>query len=107
MDIYNKEVSNEKFKPLGISILDSKNRITLGNKITKEIPLNDMEIDSFEIFIGDEGDILLRPMANIPSKELWIYQNPNVLKRIQKGLRDAQAGNIKEAKNVKKFLKNL
>lgn len=107
MDTFREKFVNEKFKPLGISILDSKNRITLGNKITKEIPLSDMKIDSFEIFIGDEGDILLRPMTNIPSKELWIYQNPGVLKRIQKGLQDAREGKIKEVKDVKKFLKNL
>ena len=97
----------EKFKSVGVSSLDSKKRITLGKKIIKEPPLNHMEVDAFEIFVGSEGDILLKPTANIPSRELWIYQNPNVLKRIQKGLLDAQEGKIKEAKNLKNFLNNL
>ena len=97
----------EKFKSVGVSSLDSKKRITLGNKIIKEPPLNHMKVDAFEILIGNEGDILLKPTTNIPSRELWIYQNPNVLKRIQKGLLDAQEGKIKEVKNLKTFVDNL
>ena len=102
-----RELVKEKFKLVGVSSLDSKKRITLKDKLMKEPPLDHMEIDAFGILIGDEGDILLRPMANIPSKELWIYQNPNVLKRIQKGLQDAGEGKIKEVKNLKNFLTNL
>ena len=101
------EVIKEKFRLLCVSSLDSKKRITLGNKITGESPLNNMEIDSFEILIGEEGDILLRPLANIPSKELWIYQNPTVLKRIQKGLEDANEGKTKKVEDLEKFLKKL
>jgi hypothetical protein len=101
------QVVKEKFRPIGVSSLDSKNRITLGSKVIKETPLNNMQIDAFEILIGDEGDILLKPTTNIPSRELWIYQNLDVLKHMQNGLRDAQDGKIKEAKNLKKFLKNL
>ena len=77
------------------------------DKIMKEPPLDNMEVDAFKVFLGNEGDILLRPMANIPSKELWIYQNPDVLKRIQKGLQDAKENKVTKVKNVKKFLKDL
>lgn len=89
-------IIKEKFKSVGSSSLDSKKRITLGNKIMKEIPLKHMEVDKFEIFVGEEGNILLKPMAHIHSRELWIYQNPKVLSRIQKGLRDAQEGKLKK-----------
>ena len=102
-----RELIKEKFKSVGVGSLDSKKRITLKDKVIKEPPLDRMEIDAFEILVGDEGDVLLRPMTNIPSKELWIYQNPKVLKRIQKGLQDARAGKVKEVKNLKKFLKSL
>ena len=103
----NELLVKEKFKLVGVGSLDSKKRITLKDKVMKEPPLAHMEVDAFEILIGDEGDILLRPMANIPSRELWIYQNPKVLKRIQRGLQDVQDGKIKEVKNLKKFLKDL
>ena len=102
-----KEIAEEKFKSAGCSTLDSKKRITIGSKILKEEPLNHMEVNAFEIFIGDEGDILLKPMANIPSRELWIYQNPEVIKSIQKGLQDVREGRVAEVKDVKKFLKDL
>ena len=102
----NELLVKEKFKLVGVSSLDSKKRITLKDKVMKEPPLEHMKIDAFEIHIGDEGDILLRPMANIPSKELWIYRNPKVLKRIQRGLQDAQDGKIKEVKNLQEFLKS-
>ena len=92
---------------MGFSTLDSKNRVTLGNRIMGKAPLGRMKVDAFGIFIGSEGDILLRPMANVPSRELWIYQNPKVLKSIQNGLQDAQEGKITEVKNVKGFFKKL
>ena len=44
-------------------------------------------------------------MTNVPSRELWIYQNPKVLKSIQNGLQDAQEGKIAEVRDVKEFLK--
>ena len=45
-------IIKEKFKSVGSGSLDSKKRITLGNKIMKEIPLNHMEVDKFEIFVA-------------------------------------------------------
>ena len=57
--------------------------------------------------MGDEGDILLRPQTSIPSRELWVYQNPKALERIKKGLQEAKEGKIKEVKNVRKFLNEL
>ena len=100
-------VIKEKFTSVGTSSLDSKKRITLGNRIMKESPLDRMEVDKFEIFAGEEGDILLKPMAHIPSRELWIYQNPEVLSRIEKGLQNAHAGKTKKVKNLKQLLKDL
>ncbi len=101
------KIANEKFKPIGFSSLDSKNRITLRDKLMKETPLNYMEIDAFEIFLGDEGDILLRPMVNIPSKELWVHQNPAILGSIQRGTQDIKEGRVTKVKNLDRFLKEL
>ena len=101
------EITKEKFTSIGYTTLDSKNRVTLGNRVMEKAPLGRMEVDAFGILMGSEGDILLRPMANVPSRELWIYQNPKVLKSIQNGLQDAQEGKITEVKDVKEFLKKL
>lgn len=95
----------EKFEEFDTKTIDSKNRLNLGEKIREIIAKT--KADAFQIFIGDEGDILLRPVVTIPSKEAWIYQNPNVLKRIRKGFQDAGEGRTKQIKDVKNFLKNL
>ena len=99
--------AEEKFKPAGSTTLDSKKRITIGKKILEEEPLKSMEIDGFEVFIGDEGDILLKPLVNIPSRELWIHQNPEILKSVQKGIRDIKEGRVTRIKDLDKFFKNL
>ena len=53
-----------KFKSAGTRTIDSKNRITIGEKITKLISTQ-TEADKFQIFFNEEGDILLRPMVSI------------------------------------------
>lgn len=102
-----RQINDEKFKPAGCTTLDSKKRITIGKRILEEEPLRSMEIDGFEVFIGEEGDILLKPMANIPSRELWIYQNPDVLKSIQRGMKDIKEGRVTKVKDIDKFLEEL
>ncbi len=97
----------EKFKLVGIGSLDSKKRITLKEKVIKEPPLGNMEIDAFEILIGSEGDILLRPLANIPSKELWVHQNPEIRESVQRGIQDVKEGRVVKVKNLDKFFKEL
>ena len=103
----NEQLIKEKFKSIGVGTLDSKKRITLRNKVIKEPPLDNMKIDTFEILVGAEGDILLRPMANIPSKELWVHQNPKVLKSIQRGIQDIKKDRLTKVKNLDKFFKEL
>ncbi|MBM3252835.1 MAG: hypothetical protein FJZ16_01100 [Candidatus Omnitrophica bacterium] len=109
MKANNKEILcslNEKFVPLGIKTIDSKNRITLGEKILKLITAQ-TRANEFQIFYGEEGDILLRPMVSIPSKEVWVYRNPEVFKRIRQGLTEAKEGKVEKAKDIDKFLKSL
>lgn len=101
------ESAEEKFKPAGSTTLDSKKRITIGKKILEEEPLKSMEIDGFEVFIGNEGDILLKPLVNIPSRELWIHQNPEILNSVQEGIRDIKEGRVTKVKNLDKFFKGL
>ena len=97
----------EQFRLVAIGSLDSKKRITLKDKVIKEPPLDTMEIDAFEILVGSDGDILLRPMANIPSKELWVHRNPEAIKSIQRGKQDVKMGRVTKAKNLDKFFKEL
>lgn len=76
----------DQFMALGTRSVDSKHRITLGEKLYKAMS-DKMKIDSYQIFAGKSGDILLRPVVSIPSSEFWVYNNSKVLKKFRKRLR--------------------
>lgn len=94
---------SEKFKAIDVKTVDSKNRINLGEKILRFLT----KADSFKVFIGKEGDILLRPMVNIPSKEAWLFQNPKVLNQIRQGLIEAQQGKTQKIEDLDAFFESL
>ncbi len=94
---------NEKFISVDVKTLDSKKRISLGEKILKMLA-DKFPAKSFKVYVGEDGDILLRPVVTIPSKEAWIYENPTVLEEIRKGLSEANQGSLKKTKNLEDFL---
>ena len=94
---------HEDFIPYHTKALDSKNRITLGGKLAKTLGKR-MKIEGYQIFLGKNGDILLRPTVSIPSNEAWIYQNHDVTAKIRKGLEEAREGKTEKANNLDSFL---
>ena len=96
----------EEFMPVDTRPLDSKHRITLGGRLYKLL-MSKMKIDSYKVFIGKGGDILLRPAVSIPSSEAWVYQNPEVIGKIRKGLEEAGEGKTEKVDDLEKFLGNL
>jgi len=98
---------SENFKQVGIVKLDSKNRITLGTLIKKFSILTNNPIDDFEAYIGDHGDILLKPRTAIPTMELWVHQNPDILNDINRGIKDINDGKTTRVKDIENFLDKL
>lgn len=96
----------EKFIPVDTRPLDSKHRITLGGRLYKLL-MNKMKIDSYRVFVGKEGDILLRPAVSIPSSEAWVYRNPEVIGKIRKGLEEAGEGKTEKVDDLEGFLDKL
>lgn len=97
----------ERFVRKDIKKLDDRNRINIGTDIVKKIKNLFKKVDSFEVFLGEDGDILLRPSANIPSKELWLYQNPKALDMVRKGLKEAKEGDVIQVDDVDEYLEDL
>ena len=65
--------------------VDSRKRISL----TKLLP--DLPISSVKAYL--EGDrIILEPMAEIPAREAWLYQNQDALQKVRSG--HSQKGTI-------------
>ncbi len=96
----------EKFVSAGVRSIDTKHRLSIGDKIHKEINKK-FNVDTYEVLVGEEGDILLRPMAHIPARELWTFQNPKVYESLKRGLQQAHEGKVTKVKDVEKFLEDL
>lgn len=63
---------------------DSKGRITLG-KLAEGV-------SSYRVKVEPHGKIVLEPYAEIPARERWLFENPEALRRVRKGLAEADAG---------------
>ena len=63
---------------------DSKGRITLGRLAEG--------VSSYKVKIEANGKIVLEPFAEIPARERWLFENPEALRRVKKGLTEAEAG---------------
>jgi hypothetical protein len=96
----------EEFIPYQTKTPDSKGRITLGGKLKKLIGKKVL-VESYQVFLGKNGDILLRPMVTIPSSEAWVYRNPEVTGKIRKGLEEARQGKAERVDDLDSFLDNL
>ena len=96
----------EKFMPVDTRPLDSKHRITLGGRLQR-LMMRKIKIDAYQIFVGKGGDILLRPAVSIPSSEAWVYNNPEVIGKVRKGLREAGEGKTEKVNDLEGFLNDL
>jgi len=93
------EKDTQEFIPFDVKFIDSKNRITIGEKIIKKIS-GQNKVNQFQIFIGQDGDILLRPLTAIPSREAWIYEKPELIGQIRKGLQEVKDGKVEKIENL-------
>lgn len=96
----------ETFMSVDTRPLDSKHRITLGGRLQK-LMMSKMEIDSYHVFVGKEGDILLRPAVSVPSSEVWVYRNPEVIGKVRQGLKEAAEGKAEKVDDLESFLNDL
>ena len=96
----------ETFMPVDTRSLDSKHRITLGGRFQK-LMMSKMKIDSYQVFVGKEGDILLRPAVSVPSSEAWVYRNPEVIGKLRQGLKEAAEGKAEKVDDLESFLDDL
>jgi hypothetical protein len=46
-------------------------------------------------------------MVSIPTREAWIYQNPQILKSIRQGLAEAKREKTEKVENMEEFLEDL
>ena len=77
---------NDEFQEIGTRTIDNRNRLTLGGLLRN--------FKRVLIYKNDLGEVLVRPVVEIPASDLWIFQNKEAFKSVQKGLKDVSEGKI-------------
>jgi len=75
---------------------DSKGRITLGHLADG--------VSGFQVTISKNHNIILKPFSEVPSEELWLFENKTALKQVKKGLADAKAGRATKKGDFSQYL---
>jgi hypothetical protein len=76
----------DEFEEVATRTIDDRKRITLG-----ELPKG---LKRVRIYKNDRGEVLLRPVVEIPASEAWLFQNEEAFKSVKKGLKDAAEGKV-------------
>jgi len=88
----------DKWKFAGeVGAPDSKNRVVLTPGLTSR-----GHVDGFNVFLNDSGEIKLEPVVKIPAKEAWLYKNPEALASVDRGMKQALAGQVAPLEYYKK-----
>ena len=77
---------SDDFEELGTKSIDERKRLTLGNVLEG--------FERIQIFKNGRGEVLLKPLIEIPASEVWLYKNKKALTSVKKGLKQAAEGKI-------------
>ena len=75
---------------------DAKGRITLGHKLTKDV-------SGYRVTETKNHQIILDPCVEIPAREKWLFKNKTALKKVKRGLKDAEQGRLLKRGGFSKF----
>lgn len=93
----------ERFKHLDeTKALDTKNRITLSHKVVTVF--HKKHVNAFALYVGQDGDILLRPISYVPSKSLW---SKKAILAVRKGVSEIKVGKMHKTSNLDNFFEQL
>lgn len=82
-------IKNQKFQKLAEGVKpDVKKRIVLPGKIREGV--------TYYVYENDLGQIVLDPHVSVPAYEVWLYKNPEALKAVKQGLKDAAEGRVRK-----------
>jgi hypothetical protein len=96
---------HEDFVYIGSKTYDTKYRISIGKVFNLFKKFSDFK--EFGVYVGLQGDILLRPQVKIPARERWLYENPDAMKKFQQGIRDVIEGKVKRVEDLEDYLDSL
>jgi hypothetical protein len=81
----------EQFSEIGTKSLDERKRIVLDAGLESV----HAGVSRFKIYEGRNGDVLLRPVVEIPAREAWLFTNKKALASVRRGLEQSAQGKTK------------
>ena len=81
---------NDEFQEIGTRTIDSRNRLTVGELV--------QGLKRVRVYKNKLGEILIKPVVEIPASELWLFQNKEAFESVQKGLKEMSEGKISKLK---------
>lgn len=79
--------------------MDDKQRVSLTRVLTKE---EREEYSTFRVY-REGGKIILEPVCQVPERDHWIYKNPEALRSLLKGIKDAEEGRLHDLGSFAKY----
>lgn len=86
----------EEFTPLGEATADDRSRIAFGKAGVRGN-------ERYAVAVNKHGEILLTPLASIPRREAWLWQNPSAMAMVLEGLRQSAAGETHDVGSFAEF----
>ncbi len=81
-------IKDTDFKKVANSVKpDAKKRITLQRVEVREGT-------TYHIYSNSIGQIVLDPQVTIPASEAWLFNNPDAIASVRRGLSDAAQGKV-------------
>ena len=82
---------NDESQEIGTRTIDSRNRLTVGELV--------QGLKRVRVYKNKLGEILIKPVVEIPASELWLFQNKEAFESVQKGLKEMSEGKISKPKS--------
>ena len=81
-------IKDEEFIRVAESVKpDAKKRVVLPKGLVTEGI-------TYHIYSNNDGQIVLDPQVTIPASEAWLFNNPDALASVRRGLSDAAQGRV-------------
>ncbi len=82
-----KIIKDAEFERVAESIKpDAKKRVVLPGQVREGV--------TYHVYANSIGQIVLDPQVTIPAYEAWLFQNPEALGAVRRGLKDATEGRV-------------
>lgn len=96
-------ILDEHFEPAGETALDGKNRVALSKAIRLLGPMFGDRQVRFSVYMNKVGQILLSPEVPVPAHQAWLYENPQALAQVRRGLAESGSGKVRDLGSFAKF----